>query len=30
MSNDADAYVPHPDRLLPADPAVRDIARGLY
>ena len=30
MSNDADAYVQHPDRLLPADPAVRDIARGLY
>ena len=30
MSNDADAYVPHPDRLLPAAPAVRDIARGLY
>ena len=28
MSNDA--YVPHPDRLLPSDPAVRDIARGLY
>ncbi|MGP9536594.1 glucuronate isomerase [Brachybacterium sp. AOP43-C2-M15] len=28
MSNDA--YVPHPDRLLPADPAVRDIARSLY
>lgn len=25
-----DAYVPHPDRLLPADPAVRDIARDLY
>ncbi|MDN5899588.1 MAG: glucuronate isomerase [Brachybacterium sp.] len=28
MSNDA--FVPHPDRLLPADPAVRDIARSLY
>ncbi len=28
MSNDA--FTPHPDRLLPADPAVRDIARGLY
>ncbi|MGO1598278.1 MAG: glucuronate isomerase [Brachybacterium sp.] len=28
MSNDA--YVPHPDRLFPADPAVREIARGLY
>ncbi|ASK65767.1 glucuronate isomerase [Brachybacterium avium] len=28
MSNDA--FVPHPDRLLPADPAVRDIARDLY
>ncbi|ATG50626.1 glucuronate isomerase [Brachybacterium vulturis] len=28
MSNDA--FVPHPDRLLPADPAVREIARGLY
>lgn len=25
-----DAFVPHPDRLLPADPAVREIARGLY
>ena len=25
-----DAYVPHPDRLLPADPAIRDIARTLY
>lgn len=28
MSNDA--YVPHPDRLLPADPGVREIARTLY
>ena len=28
MSNDA--FVPHPDRLLPADPAVREIARSLY
>lgn len=28
MSNDA--YIPHPDRLLPADPAVREIARTLY
>ena len=28
MSNDA--FVPHPDRLLPADPAVREIARELY
>ncbi|MGY5766027.1 glucuronate isomerase [Brachybacterium sp. DNPG3] len=28
MSNEA--YVPHQDRLLPADPAVRDIARSLY
>ncbi|MEE1650441.1 glucuronate isomerase [Brachybacterium sp. J144] len=28
MSNDA--FEPHPDRLLPADPAVREIARGLY
>ncbi|MFC7376670.1 glucuronate isomerase [Brachybacterium sp. GCM10030267] len=28
MSNDA--FVPHPDRLLPADPTVRDLARGLY
>lgn len=28
MSNDA--FVPHPDRLLPRDPAVRDIARDLY
>lgn len=25
-----DAYTPHPDRLLPTDPAVREIARGLY
>lgn len=25
-----DAFTPHPDRLLPADPAVRDIARELY
>src|SRR5699024_12780515 len=25
-----DAHVPPPDRLLPADPAVREIARGLY
>ncbi|MFC0673623.1 glucuronate isomerase [Brachybacterium hainanense] len=25
-----DAFVPHPDRLLPVDPAVRDIARELY
>lgn len=28
MSNAA--FVPHQDRLLPADPAVRDIARTLY
>ena len=28
MSNDA--FVPHPDRLLPAAPAVREIARSLY
>ena len=28
MSNDA--FVQHPDRLLPADPAVREIARSLY
>ena len=25
-----DAYTPHQDRLLPTDPAVREIARGLY
>lgn len=28
MSNEA--YVPHPDRLLPAEPATREIARTLY
>ena len=28
MSNDA--YTPHEDRLLPADPATREIARTLY
>lgn len=28
MSNDA--YTPHEDRLLPADPATREIARALY
>ena len=28
MSNEA--FTPHPDRLLPADPGVRDIARSLY
>lgn len=26
----SDAYVPHPDRLLPADPGVRSIAREIY
>src|SRR5690625_6897647 len=25
-----DAYTPHPDRLLPTDPAVREVARDLY
>ncbi len=24
------SFVPHPDRLLPADPATRDVARRLY
>ncbi|MGC5629191.1 glucuronate isomerase [Georgenia sp. Z1344] len=31
MSDDAhDSMLAHPDRLLPADPAVRDVARRLY
>lgn len=30
MSSSAAALAPHPDRLLPADPGVRAIARNLY
>ncbi|MGH3355980.1 MAG: glucuronate isomerase, partial [Nocardioidaceae bacterium] len=30
MPSSVTALAPHPDRLLPADPAVRTLARGLY
>lgn len=30
MTTDAPALSPHPDRLLPADPGIRDVARRLY